>query len=206
MASPYPIRAIWPQAHHALRPIVLPLLEALDEVPWVVRTVLADGEHGFATPIAAARYLAARACAINAISIELSASVQIQSEPGLIGSFGHTGMDLLFHLRTQDSEHIAQDFRRFGAALIHVGARAVWFGAFRSDEDSVMNSEDALKLAQINQHPADPLPLSRVDHVSWLMLWPTGAKVDLSASLPPQDKATGVMRLDAAPWWTRTES
>ncbi len=206
MANLYPIRPLWPQTQHTLRPLVLPLLSALGELPWVVRAVLADGQHGFATPMAAAKFLTSRASPINALSFQLSATVEIQCEPGLIGSFGHLGMDPLIHLRKQDSDRIAQDFRRFGAALIEIGARAVWFGAFRSDHDDVMGGEDALRSAMMSMHPADPLPLSLVDHVSWLMMWPDGRKVDLTATLPPQANPTGVMRLDNSPWWTRTKS
>lgn len=201
MAALYPVRALWPVPPRDLRSIAVTALAVLGEQPMPVRLVLADGEHGFATPAAATGFLKGAARPVDALAVELCAGFPIQSERGLIGQFGHVAIDLLFHLRTADALRLQDQCRAFGMALIAgAGARAVWFGSAREDDTMVAAAAATLDQALCTGHPADPLPLSLVDHIAWMILWRQGTRTDLAPSLPSADGMTGVVHAASTPW------
>lgn len=201
MAALFPVRAVWPGAPHDLRSVALPLLTGLDEMPAIVRLVLADGEHGFATPAAAAAHLRGAARPVEAVAIELSGGFPIQSDPELIGQFGHVGIERLFHLRPADSDRLVAQVRAIGSALIErAGALAVWFGAAREDNSALAAAAEHLESALRTRHRADPLPLAGIDPAAWMLLWQASARVDLPAHQRFSEGVAGICRPELAPW------
>lgn len=204
MATPYPVGVLWPSRPRDLRSVALPLLKGLGEQPMIVGAALEDGEHRFATPAAAARFLGVSPLLLNGLSVELGAGFPIQSIAATPGQFEHVGIDLLFHLYPADAERLERQSRAFATALIEqAGAWAVWFGSARGDNGAVFEAVDDFAEAMRARAGSDPLPLAKLAHVSWLMLWstaPGAPRVDVEATLAPEGVITGTSARSSAPW------
>ncbi len=171
-SSAYPITVYWqtrPSDWHMVATRLLPGLGE-DFGPLFLR--FDTGVYGFATAQAAHLFFLKSNARLLGFHIELPRGFPIQTvvDANEVGSFEHIEIDLLFALRPKDAERIHDQFRGFSAAMIReAGALAVICSSVRGDNDALMEAQDAMAVAMRSRRQNDPLPLSLIQHVSWLI-------------------------------------
>jgi hypothetical protein len=204
-SSPYPITAHWQTRPSDWRSVAVRLLPGLGEDFGPIFLRFDTDVYGFATAQAAQQFLLKSTNRLLGFHIDLPCGFPIQtvSDTPEIGSFEHVGMDLLFALRPRDAERIHDQFRRFAAAIIRdAGAIAVIFGSVRGDNDSLMDGQDAFADAMQKRRANEAMPLSLIQHVSWLIAWNTAAAAppaDLSANMKIADDVAGYCDAKSSP-------
>lgn len=202
-SSPYPITAYWQVRPSDWRAVAVRLLPGLGEDFGPLFLRFDSGIYGFATAQAAQQFLLKSGNRLLGFHVELSCGFPIQTVADEVGSFEHVEMDLLFVLRPKDAEHIYDQFRRFAAVMVRdVGALAVVCGSVRDDNDSLMDAQDAFGQAMRKRRQGEPLPLSLVKHVSWLIAWKGGAaapSTDLAANVTFSDDIATYLDAKSSP-------
>jgi hypothetical protein len=204
-SSPYPITAYWQVRPSDWRAVAVRLLPGLGEDFGPLFLRFDSGVYGFATAQAAEQFLFKSGNRLLGFHIDLPCGFPIQTVMDVsdVGSFEHVEMDLLFALRPKDAEHIHHQFRCFAAAMIrNAGALAVVCGNVREDNDALMDARDVFAKAMRNRRQNEPLPLSLVKHVSWLIAWNGGAAApptDLSANITLGDDVAAYLDAKSSP-------
>jgi hypothetical protein len=204
-SSPYPITANWQTRPSDWRAVAMRLLPGLGEAFGLLFLRFDTGIYGFASAVAAHQFLLKSPSKLLGFHVELACGFPIQTvaDPSEIGSFEHVEMDLLFALRPSDAERIHDQFRRFAAAMIRdAGAIAVTFGNVRGDNDSLMDAQDAFADAMQKRRSNEALPLSLMQHVSWLIAWNAAAAAppaDLSANMKIAGNVAGYCDAKSSP-------
>ena len=192
-SSSYPITAYWKVRPSDWRVVAMRLLPGLGEDFGPLFLNFDTGVYGFATAQAAHQFLMKSPNRLLGFHIDLPCGFPIQTvaDAGEIGSFEHVEIDLLFALRPKDAERIHEQFCRFAAAMVRdAGAFAVAFSSVRGDNDSLMDAQDAFAGAMQKRRQGEPLPLSLLRHVSWLIAW-NGEGLAPPADLSANTKIAG---------------
>lgn len=204
-SSPYPITAYWQVRPSDWRAVAVRLLPGLGEDFGPLFLRFDSGVYGFATAQAAQKFLLKSGNRLLGFHIDLPCGFPIQTvtDANGVGSFEHVEMDLLFVLRPRDAEHIHDLFRRFAAVMVRdAGALAVVCGSVRGDNDSLMDAQDVFAQAMRKRRQGEPLPLSLVKHVSWLIAWNDGATApssDLAANVTFSDDIAAYLDAKSSP-------
>jgi hypothetical protein len=204
-SSPYPITAYWQVQPSDWRAVAVRLLPGLGEDFGPLFLRFDSGVYGFASAKAAHQFLVKSPNRLYGFHIDLPCGFPIQtvSDASEVGSFEHVEIDLLFALRPKDADHIHDLFRRFATAMIRdAGAIAVTFGSVRGDNDSLMDAYDAFAAAMQARRANEPLPLSLISHVSWLIAWNAAATTppaNFPANIKIADNAAGYFDSKSSP-------
>jgi hypothetical protein len=197
-SSPYPITAYWQARPSDWRAVAVCLIPGLGEDFGPLFLRFDTGVYGFATAQAAQQFLLKSNARLLGFHIELPCGFPIQTVADEVGSFEHVEIDLLFALRPKDAEHIHDLFRRFAAAMIRdAGALAVVCGSVRDDNDALMDAQDVFAQAMRNRRQGEPLPLSLVKHVCWLIA--AAPPTDLSANIMLEDGVAAYLDAKSSP-------
>lgn len=193
-SSAYPITVCWQAQPSDWRGVAARLLPGLGEDFGPLFLRFDTGVYGFATAQAAYQFLLKSSARLHGFHIDLPCGFPIQTvaDANDVGSFEHVEIDLLFALRPKDAERIHDQFRRFAAAVIReAGALAVVCSSVRGDNDALMEAQDTIAVAMRGRRQNGPLPLSLMQHVSWLICWndkEAAVSADLSPTVKPSDK------------------
>ncbi len=204
-SSPYPISVHWQTRPNDWRSVATRLLPGLGEDFGPLFLRFDTGVYGFVTAQAAHQFLLKSTARLLGFHFDLPCGFPIQTvaDANEIGSFEHVEIDLLFALRPKDAERIHDQFRRFAAVMIReAGALAVVFSSVRGDSDALMEAQDTIAVAMRSRRQNEPLPLSLIQHVSWLIIWQGGQashSADLFASIKVTDNVAGYLDAKSSP-------
>ena len=204
-SSPYPISIHWQTRPSDWRGVATRLLPGLGEDFGPLFLRFDTGVYGFATAQAAHQFLLKSSARLLGFHIDLLCGFPIQTvaDANEVGSFEHVEIDLLFALRPKDAERIHDLFRRFSAAMIReAGALAVVFSSVRGDNDAQMEAQDTIAVAMRSRRQNELLPLSLIQHVSWLICWNGGGAAvtaDLSATMKPSNNVATYLDAKSSP-------